>query len=693
MRIVKCLLVMLPLCVSLGLGTTHTIISSGLAFRPSTLTITLGDTVQFALALIHNAVEVSQATWEADGTASNGGFSLPFGGGTIVPGQTGTLYYVCTVHAFFGMKGIITVDPVIVLSDSLLIESIVDADGSLASTGDRNLKNWSLKLYKDSVGSGIVIDSVISGSSLFINNLDPGTYVAVEADSASWSHIDVNIDGTSQGGTVVRQWSMTLGQAENHSIEFINTAPHTIINSGFTFLPDSILIAPGETIHFVLDLMHTAREVSQATWLANGTLSNGGFDLPLGGGNTILNEAGVHYYVCVPHASLAMKGRIVVSSSIPRTVSTGWNMVSLPVRVSDPRVSAVFPSAAMNAFSYQGTYHAQSVLANGPGYWLKFGSRQVVTFNGSRIAHDTVTLLKGWNIIGSISSTVPTAQITTDPPGIITSSFFGYDSSYHHSLAIVPGNGYWVKTNAGGKLMLDSTSPGMVAPSAGHEVDMMATTRLTISDAAGHEAKLYVIELTSEGSSMRADAELPPIPPDGGFDVRFTTGHQVKMLNDIVRETFPIRIASAVSPITLGWDIQSTKRKISILLDGVERELRGSGTLRIPIPFYSLVLVVSQASTLPADYSLEQAYPDPFNPTTVIEYTLPVNSRVRMQVVNVLGQVVATLIDGVRSAGRNSVVWDATGNSSGMYLVRFNASPTDQTGESFSRVLKVVLQK
>ena len=90
---------------------------------------------------------------------------------------------------------------------------------------------------------------------------------------------------------------------------------HTITNSGFTFSPDTLTINSGDSVSFVLESIHNAREVSQATWQANGTTSNGGFDLPLGGGTLVLTQAGIHYYVCVPHASIGMKGTITVNSA------------------------------------------------------------------------------------------------------------------------------------------------------------------------------------------------------------------------------------------------------------------------------------------------------------------------------------------------------------------------------------------
>jgi plastocyanin len=97
------------------------------------------------------------------------------------------------------------------------------------------------------------------------------------------------------------------------SISFATT--HIVTNSGFSFSPSSLTITLGDTVNFVLASIHTAREVDVATWNANGTTSNGGFDLPNGGGTVVLNQVGIHYYVCVPHASLGMKGTITVNSA------------------------------------------------------------------------------------------------------------------------------------------------------------------------------------------------------------------------------------------------------------------------------------------------------------------------------------------------------------------------------------------
>jgi plastocyanin len=92
----------------------------GLTFSPASLTITSGENVTFVLESMHNVVEVSQATWNANGnTALPGGFSLPFGGGELLPAKltVGTHYYVCNPHADLGMKGVIIVSTATGLED------------------------------------------------------------------------------------------------------------------------------------------------------------------------------------------------------------------------------------------------------------------------------------------------------------------------------------------------------------------------------------------------------------------------------------------------------------------------------------------------------------------------------------------------------------------------------------------------
>ncbi len=87
---------------------------------------------------------------------------------------------------------------------------------------------------------------------------------------------------------------------------------------------------------------------------------------------------------------------------------------------------------------------------------------------------------------------------------------------------------------------------------------------------------------------------------------------------------------------------------------------------------------------LPSSPHLAQNYPNPFNPSTTIAFYLPRTARVRLEVFNVLGRRVTSLIDHRLSAGSHQVVWDAQDAASGVYFYRLST-------EAFATTRKMVL--
>jgi hypothetical protein len=88
----------------------------------------------------------------------------------------------------------------------------------------------------------------------------------------------------------------------------------------------------------------------------------------------------------------------------------------------------------------------------------------------------------------------------------------------------------------------------------------------------------------------------------------------------------------------------------------------------------------------PSHYALSQNYPNPFNPATTIEFSLPTASSVQLRVYNMLGQEVATLVNGNLAAGAHRVSFDGSHLSSGVYLYRLSAG-------SYLNTMKMVLLK
>ena len=87
---------------------------------------------------------------------------------------------------------------------------------------------------------------------------------------------------------------------------------------------------------------------------------------------------------------------------------------------------------------------------------------------------------------------------------------------------------------------------------------------------------------------------------------------------------------------------------------------------------------------LPWNARMEQNVPNPFNPSTVIRFTLPKRENVELAVFNLAGQKVVTLVEGVRDAGTYTVQWDGRGEggkelASMIYLCRLQAGRHTET--------------
>jgi len=94
----------------------------------------------------------------------------------------------------------------------------------------------------------------------------------------------------------------------------------------------------------------------------------------------------------------------------------------------------------------------------------------------------------------------------------------------------------------------------------------------------------------------------------------------------------------------------------------------------------------TKSKNLPAIFALQQNFPNPFNPSTQIDFSIPQQSNVQLKVYNTLGQLVTTLVNGNLSAGSHSVTFDARNLASGLYIYRLTAG-------NFTNVKKMLLLK
>ncbi len=90
-------------------------------------------------------------------------------------------------------------------------------------------------------------------------------------------------------------------------------------------------------------------------------------------------------------------------------------------------------------------------------------------------------------------------------------------------------------------------------------------------------------------------------------------------------------------------------------------------------------VVSTDEEALPTSFALKEAYPNPFNPSTVLSFDLPETGRVRVEVFNIAGQLVSVLTNQRYEAGSHSLQFNAEGLASGVYLVRANLAGTIQS--------------
>ncbi len=378
------------------------------------------------------------------------------------------------------------------------------------------------------------------------------------------------------------------------------------------------------------------------------------------------------------------------------SIQSGWNLVSVPSSVVDRRKISLFPSGRSKAFKFTTKYEEEDTLATGSGYWLKFDSAQAVEISGLPITAETIKVNRGWNMIGSISDSIPVGAIRTIPDGLTSSSFFGYDAAYYVSNFIGPGNGYWIKTNDSGKIILASSGASLqmrqsiLSPDSSGKFSI-----LTIGNSRGVTERLRFGQQPGK-NFLLSYFELPPIPPAGSFDARFISNRMLEVIEEGKTQEFPLLISSAEYPVTISWELKSQDVTALLIIDDKEVSMKSNGSTQIAHPTSHIALRLTGAANLPKEFALEQNYPNPFNPLTVIRYQLPVQSHVTLRIYNLLGQEVKTLVNEIRDAGYESVEWNSTNNygnalASGMYFYKLEATSVNDLNKTFTKVRKMLL--
>ena len=361
----------------------------------------------------------------------------------------------------------------------------------------------------------------------------------------------------------------------------------------------------------------------------------------------------------------------------------GWNMVSIPgLHPVNQNVTTWWSGKdpAAGVFKYSGSYQMVTTTELRTGYWMKNLVNQTYSTGDEwpasgilAVAQDAINGNAGWNLIGGYEYNAAVSGITTTPPGLQDSPVYGYNGGYQMVDYLVPGYGYWIKLSGNGLINL----PGQTFKGSSDITKHIKQDwgMIIIIDAEGRSYSLYAVK----GEVDLNNYELPPTPPAGMFDIRFSSGRIAEVLNSAIKT---IEMSGVTYPLTVrveGMDIRlmdETGKNVNVNLKSGEDVVISDATIQ--------KLMVS-GELIPAEYALEQNYPNPFNPSTVIEFSLPENvGNVKLSIYNTLGEKIAELVNTALTAGKYQYQWNAQNVATGMYIYELRT-------DKFVSVKKMVL--
>lgn len=481
-------------------------------------------------------------------------------------------------------------------------------------------------------------------------------------------------------GTFDVRWTIPFTQGTIKNVQDVVTSTH--MTNTYTF---SIQPGPGG---YPFTAQWSVSRLPAGTFLLRDAGSHGG--------QFSINMKTQSSYVITNPAVTSVE--ITHNGPVYYPFSNGWNIVSLPVTpATDGKKTTVFPTATSSAFAFNDGYTIADTLKNTRGYWLKFPSAQSVGIDGFARTLDTVNVTAGWNMIGSITYPVAVGAVVQVPAANVASSYFQFTNGYVVADSLRPTKGYWVKANTTGKLILSSSGSAIAkeSPFADPAAELGGLNTLTITDNEGYEQTLYF----SAGAGIEDPErfELPPAPPEGVFDARFSSGRMVDARTSDAPLS-PISVRTLAYPLTVRWNIREGQVAGIAVRDAERGTLLSPGSSAREGSFRvsqrsvrTLSVSIDGGAEVPRAFSLSQNYPNPFNPSTTIAFDLPELARVNMKIYDILGQEVATLIDlQDYAAGRHTVTFDASRFGSGIYFYQLSAKGS---GRDYRQVKKMLLIK
>lgn len=383
------------------------------------------------------------------------------------------------------------------------------------------------------------------------------------------------------------------------------------------------------------------------------------------------------------------------SAVYPKTVGYEnhhrWSLIGLPVDATSEQIQTLMDGISSGSiYKYEGVYQQVEKMEAGNGYWVKFSTDKLQEVTGLPFTELTLELQQGWNLVSGVGGELPVADIRDSNNIIIPGTVYSFEQSYSQSDTLRPGRGYWLKSSASGTVTLTHPKLLQTTQSKAKNADTPLTksleeaeekfNKVVISDGENQRTLYFGSELPE--SVSKESYSLPPLPPGDVFDARFKGGKKL-----VTKDELYIKLSKLPgSSLSIETNVQSLSRYSRFLIKEFgEGKLLSEYTIdankRVELSHNETDAVymapadkgAHAKSEIPDKFDLKQNYPNPFNPATQIRYMVPERAEVTLEVFNILGKKVATLVDGIKQPGTYEVTFEGSGLASGVYIYRLKA--------------------
>ncbi len=354
--------------------------------------------------------------------------------------------------------------------------------------------------------------------------------------------------------------------------------------------------------------------------------------------------------------------------SLTVTHNEGWNMVGLPMDIEHDHYTEIYPGAIENTlFAFEDGYVQVDTMELGKGYWLRFSDETETVLTGILLTYGLLHLSYGWNIVSIFSDTVYVEDIIDNDGIIVPNTWYGYGAGFVSTNVLIPGHAYWVRASADGWVTIPDQDSRSQEKTPALAIEVEQANILTF----GNQSLYFGNEIEVENL---LSFSLPPKPLVGGKDIRFSGDTKLCTSNECL-----IEIMNDGSPLTFECEIKEGESWVLVPVIASETkwsaaiQLNDQNQITLDSEVEQFILRKSTSPQTPTEFVLLPAHPNPFNPVTTIQFSIPdveTQHAVSIQIFDINGKFVRTLVNEKLSPGNHSVRWDGSRVSSGIYFVK-----------------------